>query len=445
MNMKSDLIAGWKCGAVALALSAAAAWGAAEAALSPALVALAAASGGALGLLAGGLIRRDTGAARSAPAQPAPPTERPAAGLRAGYGREVLVRLPNPLILLDAAGEVAFANEAAADLYRQAAIGAHYTRVFRNPALLDAIEAAFSRQEARDVEFDMLRERETYIHATVRPFDRKDGAWSDPAMAVLVLMEDHTKARRAEILHRDFVANASHEFKTPLASVAGFIETLQGHARSDEAARDRFLAIMAAQTDRMKRLVEDLLSLNRIELDEHVRPRGVVRLNDVARGVAAELGPLSDGRLAVEFDDQTARVNGDLNQLSQVFLNLVDNALKYGDAGAPVRVAAAPDSPDHPGMIGVQVIDQGEGIPAEHLPRLTERFYRVSVSRSRERGGTGLGLAIVKHIVKRHRGDLEIRSEPGKGSVFTVWLPRAAAETDQSGKAGNRGARADAA
>ncbi len=447
MAQKVDASTALQGAAFSLALAGLGAWGAAEADLSPALTALAAAVGAAIGAFVSTALNangRRSGATQADPPAPAS-AERPATGLRAGHGREVLARLPNPLFLLDAAGDVAFVNEAAADMYRHAEIGAHYTRVFRNPALLEAVEAAFQRQEARSVEFDLVRAQEIFIRATVRPLDRDGDRWSDRAMAVLVLMEDHTKARRAEMLHRDFVANASHEFKTPLASLAGFIETLQGHAKSDEAARERFLGIMATQTERMKRLVEDLLSLNRIELDEHVRPRGTVWLNDVTRSVAMELGPISDGRLIIEFDDESARVQGDPQQLSQVFLNLVDNALKYSLPGAPVRVAAAPRSPDRPGMIGVEVIDQGEGIPAEHLTRLTERFYRVSVSRSRERGGTGLGLAIVKHILKRHRGDLEIVSEPGKGSVFTVWLPRAAAETDITRDSENRGERAPAA
>ena len=379
--------------------------------------------------------RRDLSQAKPAPTE----------GLRAGHGREVLERLPNPLVLLDAAGDIAFANGAATESFARATVGAHYSRAFRNPTLLDAIEAALERLEERDVEFDLVREQETFIHATVRPLDREGGTWRDRSMAVLVLMEDHTKARRAEILHRDFVANASHELKTPLASISGFIETLQGHAKTDEAARDRFLNIMATQADRMKRLVEDLLSLNRIELDEHVRPRGSVWLADVAHEIEAELSPISDGRLTVDFDDDTARVLGDPRQLSQVFLNLVDNALKYSDPDSPVHVSSAPDSPDRPDMVGIQVVDRGEGIAPEHLTRLTERFYRVSISRSRERGGTGLGLAIVKHIVKRHRGELEIRSEPGKGSVFTVWLPRAGAEAGDSRSRENRGERATAA
>lgn len=423
------------------------AWGAADAELSAVLTAFAAIGGGAIGLVVGKIFTQwpegGGGAEPTAASTQSPPVAAKDR-LRAGLGREVLMRLPNPLILFDANGAVTFANDAATDVCPRALPGAHYAEALRNSALLEAIEAAYDRHFGCDVEFEMLRAQEVFMHASVRPLDRDGDAWRDSNMAVLVLMEDHTKSRRAEILHRDFVANASHEFKTPLASVAGFIETLQGHAKSDEEARERFLAIMAAQTDRMKRLVDDLLSLNRIELDEHVRPRGAVRLIDVARSVEAEIGPISEGRLRIEYDDENARVQGDRQQLSQVFLNLVDNALKYSEADAHVALRAA-TSEKRAGMIGMEVSDRGEGIAPEHLTRLTERFYRVSVSRSQERGGTGLGLAIVKHILNRHRGDLEIRSEPGEGSIFTVWLPEAAKEAGDSRKSENHETRASAA
>ena len=426
--------------ALAVGLAGAGAWAAAGSGQPPALTALAAIGGAALGMAAGALLapRR-----RPAPAEAEAPPAPDDSGLRAGRGREILRRLPNPLIVLDASGEVAFVNDAAAEAFPRAAEGAHFARAFRSPALLDAIRAAFERREAQDVEFDLVSAQEMFVRASIRPLDRRDDAWSDPSMAVLVLTEDHTQARRAEKLHRDFVANASHELKTPLASIAGFIETLQGHAKSDEDARERFLAIMATQADRMKRLVEDLLSLNRIELDEHVRPREVIRLLDVIKRVEAESGPISGGRLRVAFDDPEARVAGDAQQLAQVFQNLIDNALKYSEPGTHVHLRAAQDSPARPGMLGVEVADRGDGIPPEHLTRLTERFYRVSVSRSRARAGTGLGLAIVKHILNRHRGDLEAHSALGEGSVFTVWLPRGAAHSPA--EAGNQGARAPAA
>ncbi len=430
-------------GSAALALAGVGAWGAVDAGLSAILTAFAAAGSGAIGLVVGAMFNPFPADSQHPTPTDAPPNEADA-HLRTGFGREVLQRLPNPLILLDAAGEVVFANEAAIEVCPRAAPGAHFGEAIRNPSLLEAIEAAFDRQAAGDVDFELLSPQDVFMHAFVRPLDRDGETWRDPNMAVLVLMEDHTKGRRSEILHRDFVANASHEFKTPLASVAGFIETLQGHAKSDEQARERFLGIMAKQTDRMKRLVEDLLSLNRIELDEHVRPRDAVRLIEIARSVEAEIAPICDDRLRVEYGDEDAQVLGDRQQLSQVFLNLVDNALKYSEPDTNVVLRAA-SSADRPGMAGIEIFDRGDGIAPEHLTRLTERFYRVSVSRSQERGGTGLGLAIVKHILKRHRGELEIQSEPGVGSTFTVWLPRIAADGGDQRKPENQEARIPAA
>jgi two-component system phosphate regulon sensor histidine kinase PhoR len=250
---------------------------------------------------------------------------------------------------------------------------------------------------------------------------------------VLVLMEDRTRMAKAEALRRDFVANASHELKTPLASISGFIETLQGHARNDPEATERFLAIMARQAERMKRLVEDLLSLNRIEINEHVRPRDEVDLGALVWEVASGLSPLalSEGAtLTVELPREGPVVLGNREELAQVFVNLIDNAVKYAGGSGPIRVhlADAAGAP-RPGMLGVTVADRGPGIAREHLPRLTERFYRVNAARSRERGGTGLGLAIAKHIVNRHRGDLSIASTVGEGARFTVWFPTPRAES----------------
>jgi two-component system phosphate regulon sensor histidine kinase PhoR len=226
-------------------------------------------------------------------------------------------------------------------------------------------------------------------------------------------------------MRADFVANASHELKTPIAGLAGFIETLRGPARDDVAARDRFLGIMAEQADRMRRLVDDLLMLSRIEQHEHARPAGEVDVEKVLRGVQDLLQLKASARkVAVELvvDPALPQAVGDYDELTIVFQNLIDNALKYAKPSTTVRIAARPLGED---FISVAVSDEGDGIPASHLPRLTERFYRVDNARSRALGGTGLGLAIVKHVVNRHRGRLEIQSTQGKGSTFTVTLPRA--------------------
>ncbi|MGH7030557.1 MAG: ATP-binding protein [Stellaceae bacterium] len=258
---------------------------------------------------------------------------------------------------------------------------------------------------------------------------------ADPSSAgavALLSLHDVTELKRAEQLRADFIANASHELRTPLATLTGFIETLRGPARDDAEARERFLAIMSGQAARMSRLVEDLLSLSRIELNEHVPPRGRVALSPVLDHLAEAL-ELRAGergmRIRLALPSGLPDVQGDRDELAQLFQNLLDNAIKYGRAGSTIAVSAEPvarpsaNGEHAPGaFVAVAVRDCGEGIAREHLPRLTERFYRIDTARSREMGGTGLGLAIVKHIVSRHRGVLEIDSTVGTGSVFTVLL-----------------------
>jgi two-component system phosphate regulon sensor histidine kinase PhoR len=233
--------------------------------------------------------------------------------------------------------------------------------------------------------------------------------------------------RRSEQMRADFVANASHELRTPLAAVSGFIETLRGPARDDEAARDQFLDIMGTEAARMRRLIDDLLSLTRIEMNEHVKPEGRIALEGVVRQAAAALKPLAaqdDMTMTVEALGPLPVVIGEHDELVQLFQNLIHNAIKYGREHGRVQVTLSAQN----GHVAVAIKDDGEGIAPSAIPRLTERFYRVDVKRSRERGGTGLGLAIVKHIVSRHQGRLSIESKLGEGSTFTVFLPAAASE-----------------
>jgi two-component system phosphate regulon sensor histidine kinase PhoR len=244
---------------------------------------------------------------------------------------------------------------------------------------------------------------------------------------MLLVFHDLTPQHRVEEMRVDFVANASHELRTPLASLSGFIDTLQGPARDDVAARGRFLAIMKTQAARMARLIDDLLSLSRIELVEHVHPNTPVDLTPVLRQVVDGLQTLAQDRsveIAVTLPTAPVIVPGNRDELTRVFENLIENALKYGANGKRIEVnfanaTAADGAPE----VLVMVRDYGPGIAAEHIPRLTERFYRVDVTQSRAEGGTGLGLALVKHILNRHRGRLMIESEAGKGAVFTVRLP----------------------
>jgi len=265
---------------------------------------------------------------------------------------------------------------------------------------------------------------------------------------LVVVLRDETDARRTERMRADFLANASHELRTPLASLAGFVETLRTHAKDDAEAREKFLGIMAQQATRMARLVDDLLSLSRIELNEHIAPSGKVDLARTVQDVSDAIRPLTEERavtIRVAVDPDVGSVTGDRDQLVQVIQNLVDNAVKYTPPGGCVRVslhyAASPEAARAPSRTGVglsllspdagdgqayivlRVTDEGPGIARQHLPRLSERFYRVEGQRS---GGTGLGLAIVKHVVNRHRGGVIVESAEGEGSTFSVYLPVAA-------------------
>ncbi len=328
--------------------------------------------------------------------------------------------LPDPLIVLGPDRAVLRANAAA-----HAAFGAEMPAVLRHPVLRAAIDrsVAGGTPEMADLLLPVPVERE--VHATVF---RLDGG---PVAAVL---SDRTRERALERMRADFVANASHELRTPLASLIGFIDTLRGPAANDPPAQARFLEIMGEQASRMNRLIDDLLSLSRIELTEHRLPTEAVALAELLRFTAASFEPQLLRRgitLELGVPDDLPLVGGDDDQLVQVFQNLLDNAVKYGREGGVARLTAAAVPPGgrwpaRPG-ITVSVADDGAGIPREHVPRLTERFYRVDKGRSRAVGGTGLGLAIVKHIVNRHRGYLVIDSREGEGATFTVWLPAAAA------------------
>ena len=352
----------------------------------------------------------------------------------------ILTALPDPLIMLDENRRIMRANPAAEDLFDGALAGRDLPSVLRNPELLAAVDQVLRGAEGRVVEFPLSGPVVRYFeaHAARLRIPARDGT------VAIVTLHDLTALKRAEQMRADFVANASHELRTPLASLLGFIETLQGPARDDTAARARFLGVMHEQAGRMSRLVQDLLSLSRIELHEHTPPRGTAALSDVVRSVVDILEPQArDKGMPIRFEsDDVPSVAGEPDELAQVFQNLIDNAIKYGQAGSPVRIAVRQAGPGSVGArrlgrpgVAVAVSDQGEGIPREHLPRLTERFYRVDTARSRQLGGTGLGLAIVKHIVNRHRGVLDIDSTPGRGSTFTVYLPALSASDSQEAAA----------
>lgn len=341
-----------------------------------------------------------------------------------------LEALPTPILLVSPERLIVRANRAAQAMLGVGLEGRDIAAVLRNANFLEAVETAVETGLSLDLEFGMPLPVERSFLAHIEPLPEPA---ADGSKLVLALV-DQTAARRTDQMRADFVANASHEIRTPLATLIGFIETLQGPARDDADARERFLAIMAQNANRMARLVDDLLSLSKIEMNEHAPPTGRVNLVAVARSAANNLTwQAKSRRVALEFElgAEPAFVVGDEGELTLAAQNLIGNAIKYGREGGrvAVRVARVPSVPgsvgwrlSELGAIALAVEDEGEGIPREHLPRLTERFYRVDTARSRELGGTGLGLAIVKHIMNRHRGTLGIESTLGKGSVFTLYL-----------------------
>jgi two-component system phosphate regulon sensor histidine kinase PhoR len=291
------------------------------------------------------------------------------------------------------------------------------------PELVEAIRAASTTGKAQRIEFSARLPSPRFSEAFISPVVP---AQSGRAGIVVITVHDLTPIRRVEEMRADFVANVSHELRTPLAAITGFIDTLQGPARDDPAARERFLGIMQAQAWRMARLIDDLLSLSRIELRAHQRPDTPVDLVPIVRQIVDGLQTLARDRdvaLEVTAPAEPLMVLGDRDELTRLFENLIENGLKYGASGKRVDIALAPvAASDGQGEARVSVRDYGPGIAAEHLPRLTERFYRVDVGESRAQGGTGLGLALVKHILNRHHGRLSIESREGEGATFTVRL-----------------------
>lgn len=287
----------------------------------------------------------------------------------------------------------------------------------RSPAILDLVGRVMASGVAESIEHAERVPSERWHEVRVAPV----ASATETGRPLFVLtFRDLTEARRMDRMRTDFVANASHELRTPLASLMGFIETMQGPARNDEAARTRFFGIMLEQAQRMARLIDDLLSLSRLELKSHLAPEGQVDLGTTVAHVVDTLRPMAEDlgvTIDVALPDEPVLVAGDIDELIQVFSNLIENACKYGQAGKRVQVAIADTDAEGP---HVSVQDFGPGIAKEHVPRLTERFYRVDVETSRSKKGTGLGLAIVKHILTRHRARLIVRSTPGAGSAFTV-------------------------
>ncbi len=335
--------------------------------------------------------------------------------------RSLLEALPQATLVIGDDNRVREANAVARRLLPSLRSNEHLARSLRSPDVLDAVARVRASGRAERVVWLERVPVERSFEVNIAPFD---GGGLDPGL--VVSLHDLTEARRLERMRVDFVANASHELRTPLASLLGFVETLQGPARDDAVMRAKFLTIMREQAQRMARLVDDLLSLSRIEQHLHVRPDTPVDLVAILRHIVDSLTPMARDRdvtLTIAAPAE-AVVAGDRDELLRVMENLVENAIKYGAADAAARNRSVDIGITKQGSEAVLTVrDYGPGIAAEHLPRLTERFYRVNAGDSRAKGGTGLGLAIVKHIVARHRGHLAIESKPNDGASFTVFLP----------------------
>lgn len=341
---------------------------------------------------------------------------------------EVVSAVPMPTLMVDQTERIIAANTDARTLLGQNITGRHFATILRQPQVIEAMEQSLrTKGPARTRHLSNDGAQDTTFEVECRYMN---GVGAVSGGAVLVVFQDVTHLEHASQMRRDFVANVSHELRTPLTALMGFIETLRGPARDDVSARERFLQIMMDEANRMNRLVGDLLSLNRVESEERIRPREQLELTALLQSTLNNLRPLAEASsvvLTLNAPDGQVSLTGDSDQLRQVFTNLIENAIKYGGSGGSVEVRVLSSDRDtamRGPAVRVQIIDKGPGIDATHLPRLTERFYRADSHRSRELGGTGLGLAIVKHIINRHRGRLRVESDLGKGAVFTVILPR---------------------
>jgi len=346
-------------------------------------------------------------------------SETPETGLSRISGERLAEQLPDPMILFDGGGMVLYANKAARDAFQPLSEDTVLYLRFRAPEMHGLIQGVIADGAPRAIDYFERLPLDRWYKVMAMALDAGAGERSSFAL----LFRDQTEMRRIDRMRSDFIANASHELRTPLASLRGFIETLQGPARNDAAARERFLQIMQKQADRMARLIDDLLSLSRLEMKAHIAVTESVDLANVLNHVADTLTPLANElEMTIErrIPPHPVKVMGDRDELIQVFQNLLENACKYGQSGKRVIVRLEEESGSAGKEVAASIQDFGPGIPSEHLPRLTERFYRVDVETSRAQKGTGLGLAIVKHILTRHRGRLVIRSQVGQGSTFIV-------------------------
>ncbi|MCR9236486.1 MAG: ATP-binding protein [Alphaproteobacteria bacterium] len=342
--------------------------------------------------------------------------------------KRVVASLSMPSILVDREGIVRFSNAATRSVLGDIKPGQAMSLHFRQRDLVGALNRVLANDQPEQLEYIERFPVERWFNVALSPlrFDTENtGPASEPSRFLLVQFQDLSEQKRTERMRVDFIANASHELRTPLASLSGFVETLLGPAKDDETARARFLNIMREQSQRMSRLIDDLLSLSRIEMKAHLRPTDPIELGALIGHVSDTLAPLAREnkvKLDLDISAQPVTVSGAQDELVQVFSNLIENAIKYGASGGLVEIVLAAGSTETGPSVAIR--DYGPGIASEHVPRLTERFYRADVETSRQKQGTGLGLAIVKHILNRHSAALDIATETGKGATFSVGFPK---------------------
>jgi two-component system phosphate regulon sensor histidine kinase PhoR len=338
---------------------------------------------------------------------------------------EILGAMPDAAIVVDRSFVVLRYNAAAQHLFNLLQTGSPIEQVVHDPELFSAVARALEFAETREAHLASRGAAEQRLTAVVTPV--RGGSKQRAPAAALITVRDESEQYRMLEMRTDFVANASHELRTPLASVRGFIETLQGPARNDEAARQRFLPLMAEQAERMTRLIDALLLLSRVEEKANLRPTGRVDVGEVIADAVRTMAPAAKARsmtISVAPGAEAFVVRGERDELFQVFQNIIENAVKYGRDGGSIRILTTRDAGNRVGrQVAIAIVDDGPGIAPDHLPRLTERFYRVNAEHSRRVGGTGLGLAIVKHIVNRHGGQLAIESVVGNGTTVRIVLP----------------------
>jgi two-component system phosphate regulon sensor histidine kinase PhoR len=340
---------------------------------------------------------------------------------------EVLIKeFPDPAILTDGLTRVLAFNSPAFYLLNNLKRDELISSATRDSNLLRAIENTVEKRAKTSVNITLGTSSGKNIEATIIPIQPELAREIKPK--IFIHIRDMSEQERLAKTRMAFIANASHELRTPLASMSGFIETLQTTAREDVRAREEFLGIMAEQAQRMTRLINDLLSLSRLEMNAAPLPDMKVDITATVNSVIDALGPLAEEngvKIKTRGLTEPLHASGDKDELVQAFQNIIINAIRYGAKGGKIIVKAArtPATEENLRYVSISVTDFGPGIDKKHLPRLTERFYRIDKVDSRAKGGTGLGLAIAKHAIERHRGKLKIHSKPGHGATFTITLP----------------------